>query len=120
MEYLYQKYKDRGFEIIDIPCNQFGGQAKGSGEEIETFCKSNYHVSFPQFEKSLVNGPGELELYTYLKSKKKGVMGSDIKWNFTKFLIDGRGRVVERFPPMWKPEKLEKKIEEILKGFDRE
>lgn len=115
LEYLYNKYKDRGFEIIDIPCNQFGEQAQGTGEEIESFCKTNYNVSFKQFEKSLVNGEGELPLYTYLKSQKKGIMGTNIKWNFTKFLIDTEGKVIDRFPPMLKPEKIEPKIEALLK-----
>lgn len=121
LESMYEKYHDKGLEIIDIPCNQFLGQAPGTDEEIHQFCTLNYNTQFPQMKKSDVNGENELPLYTYLKSQKgfKGFKGEkadfmddflskmdknykdtpDIKWNFTKFLIDRDGNVIERFEP---------------------
>ena len=114
LENLYQKYKEKGFVILDFPCNQFGHQAPGSDEEIHTFCTSKYNVSFPQFKKIEVNGENEIPLYTYLKSQKKGVMGNNIKWNFTKFLVNKEGKVVERFAPTVEPEKIDEKIANIL------
>ncbi len=110
LEELYRKYKDRGFEILDFPCNQFFGQAPGSDEEIHSFCTLKYDVSFKQFHKIEVNGKNEDPLYTYLKSQKKG----RIKWNFAKFLVDREGNVVERFGSMDKPEKIDPKIEGLL------
>lgn len=110
LEALYRKYKDRGFEILDFPCNQFFGQAPGSDEEIHSFCTLKYDVSFKQFHKIEVNGKNEDPLYTYLKSQKKG----RIKWNFAKFLVDREGNVVERFGSMDKPEKIDPKIEGLL------
>ena len=114
LENLYQKYKEKGFVILDFPCNQFGHQAPGSDEEIHTFCTSKYNVSFPQFKKIEVNGENEIPLYTYLKSQKKGVMGNNIKWNFTKFLVNKEGKVIERFAPTVEPEKIDEKIANIL------
>lgn len=114
LEALYKKYKDQGFEILDFPCNQFGNQAPGSDEEIRTFCTAKYDVSFRQFKKIEVNGDNEEPLYTYLKSQKGGMMGSKIKWNFTKFLVNRQGEVIERFSPMDKPEKIEKHILKAL------
>ena len=114
LENLYQKYKEKGFVILDFPCNQFGHQAPGSDEEIHTFCTSKYNVSFPQFKKIEVNGENEIPLYMYLKSQKKGVMGNNIKWNFTKFLVNKEGKVVERFAPTVEPEKIDEKIANIL------
>ncbi len=114
LEELYDKYKDKGLEILDFPCNQFGGQAPGSDDEIADFCKLNFNVSFRQFSKIEVNGDNADPLYKYLKSQKGGVMGSKIKWNFTKFLVDKKGNVVDRFSPMTKPEKLESDIKELL------
>lgn len=114
LEDLYKKYKDRGFEILDFPCNQFGGQAPGSAEEIKTFCSINFGTTFPQFAKIDVNGENEDPLYTFLKKEKKGVMGGAIKWNFTKFLVDRDGNVVDRFAPSTKPEDIEEKIEALL------
>ncbi len=114
LEKLYQTYRDQGFEILDFPCNQFGGQAPGTEEEIVSFCKLNYGVSFKQFAKIDVNGEHEAPLYTYLKSQKGGFMGSKIKWNFTKFLVDRDGNVVDRFAPTATPEKLEAKICTLL------
>lgn len=114
LENLYQKYLDRGFEVLDFPCNQFGNQAPGTEQEIHSFCQLKYDVTFPQFAKIEVNGPNESPLYTYLKSQQKGVLSSNIKWNFTKFLVDKNGNVVARFAPTDKPEKLEADIEKLL------
>ncbi|MBR1810871.1 MAG: glutathione peroxidase [Clostridia bacterium] len=114
LETLYKKYKEQGFEILDFPCNQFGNQAPGSDAEIHEFCTLKYDTSFPRFKKIDVNGENEAPLYTYLKSQKKGIMGSKIKWNFTKFLVDREGNVVERFGSMDTPEKIDKKVAELL------
>ncbi|MEY8353014.1 glutathione peroxidase [Lachnospiraceae bacterium 54-53] len=114
LEALYKKYRDQGFEVLDFPCNQFGHQAPGSEEEIHDFCQMNYQVTFPQFSKVEVNGPGQSPLYSYLKSQQKGVLNSNIKWNFTKFLTDRNGNVVKRYAPTDKPEKLEKDILSLL------
>lgn len=111
---LYEKYQSQGLEILDFPCNQFGHQAPGSDEEITDFCQSRYGVTFRQFKKIEVNGEGEDPLYTFLKSQKKGVMGNNIKWNFTKFLVDRKGNVVARFAPTVTPEKIEEQIKELL------
>ena len=114
LEALYEKYAEKGLEILDFPCNQFMGQAPGSEDEIVSFCKLNYGVSFRQFAKIKVNGKDEEPLYTYLKSQQRGKLGSRIKWNFTKFLVDRDGNVVSRFAPTDTPEKIEKHIEELL------
>ena len=111
---LYEKYQEKGFEILDFPCNQFGNQAPGSDEEIASFCSGRYGITFEQFHKIEVNGDKEAPLYTYLKSQKGGVLGSKIKWNFTKFLVDRNGTVVERFAPTTTPEALEKEIVKYL------
>ncbi len=111
---LYEKYQAKGLEILDFPCNQFGGQAPGTEEEIVDFCQSRYGVTFKQFAKIEVNGDNESPLYTFLKSQKGGMMGSKIKWNFTKFLVDRDGNVVERFSPMDTPEKMESSIVKLL------
>ncbi len=114
LQELYDKYKNQGFEILDFPCNQFGNQAPGSDSEITSFCSLNYNVSFPQFAKVDVNGKDEEPLFTYLKSEKSGILGSKIKWNFTKFLVDKNGTVIERFAPTTKPEDIEAKIKSLL------
>ena len=114
LQKLYETYKEQGFEILDFPCNQFGNQAPGTEAEIVTFCKGRFGVTFPQFAKICVNGADELPLYTYLKSQKGGIGGKNIKWNFTKFLVDRAGNVVDRFAPTTTPEKLEEKIKELL------
>ena len=114
LQALYEKYKDQGFEILDFPCNQFGNQAPGTDSEIVTFCKGRFGVTFPQFSKIEVNGAGEHPLYTWLKSQKGGVLGSKIKWNFTKFLVDRNGKVVGRFAPTETPEKLDKEVAALL------
>ena len=110
LQEIYEKYKERGFEILDFPCNQFFAQAPGSDEEIHSFCTLKYNVGFKQFHKIHVNGGSEDPLYTYLKSQKKG----RIKWNFTKFLVDRDGNVVDRFGPAEKPEGFVAKIEALL------
>ena len=111
---LYEKYESQGLEILDFPCNQFANQAPGSDEEITDFCQSRYGVTFRQFKKIKVNGEGEEPLYTFLKSQQKGVMGNNIKWNFTKFLVDRKGNVVARFAPTVTPEKLDEQIKKLL------
>lgn len=111
---LYEKYQKQGFEILDFPCNQFAGQAPGDDGEIHSFCTGRYGITFPQFSKIDVNGEKESPLYTYLKERQKGVMGNNIKWNFTKFLVDRNGNVVGRFAPTVTPKKLDEKIKELL------
>ena len=115
LETLYEKYKDKGFEILDFPCNQFGRQAPGTEEEIVKFCKAKYNVSFKQFAKINVNGKNESPLFSFLKSERSGLFGRNIKWNFTKFLIDGNGNVVKRFSPTVTPEKIDEYVGELLK-----
>ena len=115
LEKLYQSYKDRGFEVLGFPCNQFGAQEPGSAEEIEQFCKLNFGVTFPLMAKIDVNGANASPLYGWLKTEAKGVMGStSIKWNFTKFLIGRDGKVVKRYAPTDKPEAIAKDIEKLL------
>jgi glutathione peroxidase len=114
LEKLQQDFAPRGFSVLGFPCNQFGAQEPGDAKAIENFCQTNYHVTFPLFEKIDVNGAHAHPLYNHLKSEKSGLLGSGIKWNFTKFLIDRSGRVVERFAPTTKPESLREKIEALL------
>ena len=136
LEELYTKYHDKGLEVLDFPCNQFGNQAPGTDDEIHEFCALKYNTSFDQFTKVDVNGENELPLYTYLKEQikedkingmknkmaMKGVeklskttkKEGDIKWNFTKFLVDREGNVIERYSPTYKPEEMEDKIKELL------
>jgi glutathione peroxidase len=114
LQELYDACKDKGFEILDFPCNQFGKQAPGSAEEIQQFCTLKYHTTFPQFDKIEVNGSNESPLYTYLKSQAKGSLGSNIKWNFTKFLVDKNGAVIKRYGSAAKPEAIKKDIEGLL------
>ena len=111
---MYEKYQAQGLEILDFPCNQFANQAPGTEEEIVDFCQSRYGVTFRQFAKICVNGPEESPLYTYLKKEKGGFLGSRIKWNFTKFLVDRQGNVVERFGSAVTPEKIEESVKELL------
>ena len=111
---LYEKYNAEGLEILDFPCNQFANQAPGSDDEIVSFCQSRYGVTFKQFSKIEVNGENEAPLYTYLKSQKGGVLGKNIKWNFTKFLVDKEGNVTERYAPTTTPDKIDKDIKELL------
>jgi glutathione peroxidase len=114
LQKLYDNYKEKGFEILDFPCNQFGNQAQGSAEEIDNFCTLNYSTTFKRFAKVDVNGPNESSLFTFLKNQKKGLLGSKIKWNFTKFLVNKNGEVIKRYGPTAKPESIEKDIIAIL------
>jgi len=115
LEELWREYGKRGLVVIGFPCNQFRGQEPGSSEEIAAFCETNFGVSFPMAEKVEVNGPGADPLWKYLTREAPGLLGSQaIKWNFTKFLVDREGRVVERFAPATKPDDLRKKIENLL------
>lgn len=115
LEELYQKYKDKGFVILGFPCNQFGGQEPGSDQEIQSFCQMNYGVSFPVMGKVEVNGDHADPVYKFAKQQATGILGSEaIKWNFTKFLVNREGRVVERFAPQTEPVDLAKKVEEWL------
>lgn len=138
LEAIYSKLKDKGFEVLDVPCNQFGNQTPGTDDEITQFCRMKFGTDFPQFKKSDVNGSNELPLYTWLKSEK-GFEGfdadnkltpllekmfdeanpkwretSDIKWNFTKFLIDRDGKVVARFEPTKDMKKVEEEVEKLV------
>ncbi|MBR0023171.1 MAG: glutathione peroxidase [Muribaculaceae bacterium] len=140
LEALYKSYKDKGLEILDFPCNQFGNQAPGTDEEIAQFCSLNYGTEFPQFKKIEVNGPGEDPLFTFLK-KEKGFEGfdlnhpiggkldemmrkmdpdfdkkPDIKWNFTKFLVDQEGKVIARYEPTHDIKLIEQDIVKLLEG----
>ncbi len=114
LENLYKKYKDQGLVILGFPCNQFGQQEKGNSDEIQEFCQVNYGVSFPMFEKIDVNGNSAHPIYKYLKSKLGGLLGSSIKWNFTKFIIDKNGTPVKRFAPTTSPDSMEQFIKKIL------
>ncbi len=115
LEALYEKLRPKGLEILGFPCNQFGAQEPGSEEEIESFCELNYGVTFPLFAKIDVNGEGVAPLYRHLKKAKPGLLGSEaIKWNFTKFLVDRNGKVVERYAPKTEPESIAGDIEKLL------
>ena len=114
LEELYERYHDQGFEILDFPCNQFGNQAPGSNEEIAEFCQLRYDTTFQTFAKIDVNGKDESPLYAFLKSKKKGLLGARIKWNFEKFLVDREGNVVDRFASTTDPKAIGKLVERLL------
>ena len=136
LENLYKKYHEKGLEILDFPCNQFGNQAPGTDDEIHEFCTLKYNTSFDQYTKVDVNGENELPLYTYLKSKikedkidglknklamkavekmsKTTKKDGDIKWNFTKFLVDRNGNVVDRYSPTYKPKDMEHDIDKLI------
>lgn len=114
LEKLYQDYQDQGFVILDFPCNQFGHQAPGSIEDIHNFCTMKYDTTFPQFAKIDVNGKNADPLYNYLKQEEHGILGKDIKWNFTKFLVNKQGEVIKRYAPQEEPEKIAGDIEKIL------
>ena len=116
LEKLYRNYKDKGLVILGFPCNQFGGQEPLANEVMEQTCAINYGVSFPLFEKTEVNGPGTHPVFGYLKKRLGGFLGSRIKWNFTKFLIDAQGKPVKRYSPVTKPEAIEPRIRELLEG----
>lgn len=115
LEKLHRSLAPRGFAVLGFPCNQFGAQEPGDEAEIGRFCASQFAVSFPMFAKIAVNGVNTHPLYRFLKAERPGTLGTrNIKWNFTKFLIDRNGRVVERFAPATKPESLVTKIEALL------
>jgi len=114
LEALYRAHKDQGFVVLGFPCNQFAGQEPGSEEEIATFCSTQYDVSFPMFGKLSVNGADTHPLYEHLKAEKTGLLGSAIKWNFTKFLVNREGEVVDRFAPKTEPSQLEEKVAALL------
>ena len=114
LEVLQKELGPRGFSVLGFPCNQFGSQEPGDAAQIEQFCASNYAISFPMFAKVDVNGSNAHPLYQYLKSAKSGLLGSSIKWNFTKFLVDRSGEVVARHAPTASPEGLTKEIEALL------
>lgn len=115
LQELYEKYRSEGLEILDFPCNQFANQAPEDEEEIHQFCTLKYHTTFPQFAKIKVNGDQTEPLYAYLKSQRGGVLGSMIKWNFTKFLVDRNGTVAARYGSSVKPEKIGSDIEKLLR-----
>lgn len=114
LERLYDEYRERGFAVLGFPCNQFRHQEPGGDEQVEQACRLNFGVSFPLFAKIDVNGPDAHPLYRYMKREAGGLFGSAIKWNFTKFLIDRRGRVVKRFAPAKSPGKIESRIVRLL------
>ena len=115
LEALYRKYKDKGFTILGFPCDQFGHQEPGDEKEIKEFCSLTYEVDFPMFAKIKVNGDDAHPLYKYLKSQEKGFLGTEfIKWNFTKFLVDGAGKVVKRYGPQDTPESIDKDLAPML------
>ena len=115
LEALYEKLKGKGFEILGFPCNQFGAQEPGSEAEIESFCEVNYGVTFPLFAKIDVNGKKTAPLYRHLKAAKRGLLGSGmIKWNFTKFLVDPEGNVVERYAPNAEPASIAPDVAKLL------
>ena len=114
LEKLYEQYKNQGFEVLGFPSNQFGGQDPGSNEQIGEFCQRNYGVTFPMFAKVDVKGPEAHIVFRYLTNNSKGVLGNGIKWNFTKFLINKKGQVVNRYAPTTKPEDLESEIAAAL------
>lgn len=114
LQKLYDRHKGRGLEILDFPCNQFGHQAPGTDEEIGAFCTLKYKTTFPRFAKVDVNGDNQEPLFRFLKKRKGGFMGSNIKWNFTKFLVARDGSVVGRYAPTTEPEKIEKDILKLL------
>ncbi len=115
LQALYEQYKDRGLVVLGFPCNQFGAQEPGNEAEILDFCTTKFNVSFPLFAKVDVNGENAAPLFTWLKGEKPGLLGIEaVKWNFSKFLLDKQGKVVDRFAPMTKPEDLSAEIEKLL------
>ena len=114
LEALYQKYKDQGLVIVGFPCDQFAHQEPGDDEQIAQFCEINFGVTFPLSKKVNVNGEDADPLFKYLKSRTRGLLGSSVKWNFTKFLISRDGKRIERYAPVTTPESLDKKIANLL------
>ncbi len=114
LQELYSRYRDQGFEVLGFPCDQFGHQEPGTNEEIQSFCELNYGVTFPLFAKIEVNGENTHPVFNFLKTEQSGILGDSIKWNFTKFLVDRQGNVVDRFAPQTTPEKIAPAIEKLL------
>ena len=115
LEALYRKFKDRGVVVLGFPCDQFGHQEPGDEDEIKNFCSLTYDVTFPMYAKVDVNGANAHPLYRWMKGEKSGFLGTEgIKWNFTKFLIDGKGEVIKRYAPTDTPEKIEKDIAALV------
>lgn len=115
LEELYRRYRQLGFAVLGFPCDQFGHQEPGDEEEIRTFCSLTYHVTFPLYAKIAVNGADAEPLYRFLKTEKPGLFGSEaIKWNFTKFLVDRSGEVVNRYAPTVTPAELDDDIRNLL------
>ena len=115
LQNLYEQYNPFGFEVLAFPSNQFMRQEPGTNEEISEFCEQNYGITFPLYEKVVVNGAAAHPLFTYLKSKARGfLLSKSIKWNFTKFLVDREGNVVKRYPPTMLPEQISLDIEKLL------
>jgi glutathione peroxidase len=115
LEKLHEELSDRGLAVLGFPCNQFGQQEPGNAEEIASFCQLTYDVKFPMFARIDVNGADAHSLYTWLKSQAKGLLGSEgIKWNFTKFLVDRDGKVIDRYAPTTKPKAIRADIEKLL------
>lgn len=115
LQQLYKTYQDRGLVVLGFPCGQFNDQEYDTIEETLQFCQMNYDVSFPMFAKIDVNGSDEHPLYTYLKQQEKGVLSEKIKWNFTKFLVNQKGQVVNRYAPTTKPESISEDVQVLLK-----
>jgi len=114
LQRLHDKYSERGLVVVAMPCNQFGAQEPGSNTAVQEFCQLNYGLSFPVMGKIEVNGSGQHPLYAHLTKQAKGLITDSIKWNFTKFLVNRDGQVIERFAPVTKPEAISKNIEELL------
>ncbi len=114
LQQLHDEFKEKGFTVLGFPCDQFGGQEPGDDTEIASFCKKNFGVDFPLFSKIEVNGDGAHPLYQWLRSQKGGLLGSKVKWNFTKFLVGKDGQVIARYSPTTKPEKITDDISKAL------
>ncbi|KAK7270253.1 hypothetical protein RIF29_23264 [Crotalaria pallida] len=112
---LYSTYKEKGFEVLAFPCNQFLYQEPGTSQEAQEFACTRYKAEYPIFEKIRVNGPDTAPLYKYLKAQKPGFLGSRIKWNFTKFLVDEEGHVIQRYSPTTEPKAIENDIKRALR-----
>jgi glutathione peroxidase len=114
LDAMHRKYRDQGFTVLGFPCDQFGHQEPGNETEIKSFCESSYGITFPLFAKIAVNGPNAHPLYRYLKSARRGFLGTKaIKWNFTKFLVDRHGKVVRRYAPVVAPDRIDKDLSKI-------
>lgn len=114
LQQVYEKYKDKGLVVLGFPCDQFNNQEFDNIDETTEFCQVNYGVTFPMFAKVDVNGDQAEPLFAYLTSEKKGLLTGKIKWNFTKFLVDQNGKVIERYAPQTNPEKMEQDIEKLF------